>query len=154
MKVPNELLEQFPLIISFPLHWGDQDTLGHVNNLAYLRWAETARIEYFSRTGIWHGLASETRGPILANICCDFRLPLTYPDTVYAGARMSAAGNSSLKMDHRIVSGNRGAVAADLESILVWFDYIAGKPMALPAEVRTAFEDFEGKPLPRLTRNG
>ena len=48
LKPPHESLEQFPVIISFPLHWGDQDPLGHVNNIMYLRWAETTRIEYLS----------------------------------------------------------------------------------------------------------
>jgi acyl-CoA thioester hydrolase len=153
MKPPHESLEQYPVIISFPIHWGDQDALGHANNIMYLRWAETARIEYLSRTGLWHGLASETTGPILAAISCDYRLPLTYPDTVYAGTRITALGNSSFKMAHRIVSGNRGAVAADLDSTLVLFDYRAGRPLALPPAVRNAIEKLEGKPLPRLSRN-
>ena len=124
-----------------------------MNNIVYLRWAETTRVEYLSRTGVWHGSASETTGPILATISCDFRLPLTYPDTVYAGTRITALGNSSFKMEHKIVSVNRGAVAADLGSTLVWFDYSAGKPLALPAAVRNAIEKLEGKPLPLLTRN-
>jgi acyl-CoA thioester hydrolase len=127
--------------------------MGHVNNVIYLRWAETARVEYLSRAGVWDGSASQVTGPILAAISCDFRLPLTYPDTVYAGARITAIGNSSFKMEHRIVSGNRGAVAADLDSTLVWLDYSAGKPVALPHGVRNAIEKLEGKPLPRLTRN-
>ena len=56
-------------------------------------------------------------------------------------------------MEHRIVSGNRGALAAELDSTLVWFDYRASKSAALPPEVRKAIEDLEGKSLPRLTRN-
>jgi len=152
MKAPYESLELFPVIISFPLHWGDQDPLGHVNNIIYLRWAETSRIEYLSRTGVWHGAATVPTGPIVAAISCDFRLPLTYPDTVYAGARITAIGNSSFKMAHRIVSGNRGAVAADLDSTLVWFDYRAGKPVALPPKVCEAIEELEGKSLPLLAR--
>jgi acyl-CoA thioesterase FadM len=56
-------------------------------------------------------------------------------------------------MAHRIVSANRGAVAADLDSTLVWFDYRAGKPLTLPPEVRKAIEELEGKSLPLLTRN-
>ena len=153
LKMPHEFLKQFPVIISFPLHWGDQDAMGHVNNVIYLRWAESSRIEYLSRLEVWHGSTTEKAGPIVASICCDFRLPLTYPDTVYAGARITAIGNSSFKMAHRIVSSNRGAVAADLDSTLVWLDYRAGKPVALPLGVRNAIEKIECKPLPRLTRN-
>jgi acyl-CoA thioester hydrolase len=153
MKVPQTFLEEFPVVISFPIHWGDQDAMSHVNNVIYLRWAESARIEYLSRAGLWHGLASEETGPILAAVSCDYRLPLTYPDTVYAGARITALGNRSLKMANRIVSARHGAVAAEVDSTLVWFDYRAGKSMKLPAEVRHAFERLEGKPLPPITRN-
>ncbi len=154
MKPPHESLEQFPVIISFPILWGDQDALGHVNNIMYLRWAETARIEYLSRTGVWHGQASVSTGPILAAISCEYRLPLTFPDTVYVGTRITELGNSSFKMAHRIVSGNHATVAADLDSTLVWLDYSTGRPLALPAAVREAIEKLEGKHLPRLTRNG
>jgi len=153
MNERHEFLEQFPVIISFPLHWGDQDAMGHVNNVIYLRWAESSRIEYLSRLDVWHGSTTEKAGPIVASISCDFRLPLTYPDTVYVGGTITAMGNSSFKMAHRIVSGNRGAVAADLDSTLVWFDYRAGKSLALPPKVRKAIEELEGKPLPALTRN-
>jgi hypothetical protein len=71
---------------------------------------------------------------------------------VYVSASITAIGNSSFKMAHRIVSGKRGVVAADVGSTLVWLDYRAGKPLALPPKVRKAFEKLEGKPLPRLTR--
>ena len=152
MSEPHEFLKQFPVIISFPLHWGDQDAMGHVNNVIYLRWAESSRIEYLSRLDVWHGSATEKVGPIVASISCDFRLPLTHPDTVYVGATVTALGNSSFKMAHRIASGNRGAVAADLDSTLVWFDYRAGRSLPLPPEVRKAIEELEGRSLPVLTR--
>jgi acyl-CoA thioester hydrolase len=148
----HKILEHFPVVISFPLHWGEQDPLGHVNNIVYLRWAESSRIEYLRRAGAWHGSASAAAGPIVAAISCDFHVPLTYPDTVYAGASVTAMGNSSFKMAHRIVSGKRGVVAADVGSTLVWLDYRAGKPLPLPPEVRKAIEKLEGKSLPRLAR--
>jgi acyl-CoA thioester hydrolase len=148
----HKFLEHFPVVISFPLHWGEQDPLGHVNNIVYLRWAESSRIAYFRRAGVWHGSASVAAGPIVAAISCDFRVPLTYPDTVYVGASITAMGNSSFKMAHRIVSGKRGVVAAEVDSTLVWLDYRTGKPLPLPPEVHKAIEKLEGKSLPRLTR--
>ena len=148
----HKFLEHFPVVISFPLHWGEQDPLGHVNNIVYLRWAESSRIAYFRRAGVWHGSASVAAGPIVAAISCDFRVPLTYPDTVYVGASITAMGNSSFKMAHRVVSGKRGVVAADVDSTLVWLDYRTGRPLAMPPEVRKAIEKLEGKSLLRLTR--
>ena len=153
MKTSHNLLEHFPVIISLPLQWGDQDSLSHVNNIIYFRWAESARIDYLTRANAWDGSATVKAGPSLASISCDFRFPLTYPDTIQVGASITALGNSSFKMAHRIISANRGIIAADLDSTLVWIDYATGKPLALPAKLREAIEKLEGKRLPALTRN-
>ena len=153
MKTPHQSLDQFPVIISLPVQWGDQDALSHVNNIVYLRWAESSRIEYLWRAGAWDGSAGVTAGPILAAISCEYRLPMIYPDTVNVGTRITAIGNSSFKMEHRIVSANRKVVAADLDSTLVWVDYRTGKSVSLPTEMRKAIEELEGRSLPRLTRN-
>lgn len=152
MKTPHEGLEEFPLIVSYPVQWGDQDALSHVNNIIYLRWAEGARIEYLAGIGAWDGSAKVERGPILATITCDFRFSVTFPDTVYTGSRIVALGNSSFNMLHRIVSARHRAVAAELDSTLVWLDYSTGKPVPLPSDLRRAIEEFEGKTLPPLSR--
>ncbi len=153
MKTPHKLLEHFPVIVPLPLQWGDQDALGHVNNVVYFRWAETARIAYLTQAKAWDGSAIVEEGPILAAIHCDFRFPLTYPDTIQVGASITAIGNSSFTMAHRIVSAGRGIVAADLDSTLVWIDYRSGKSVTLPAQLREAIEKLEGRRLPVLTRN-
>ncbi len=145
--MPSDALREFPLVITIPVEWGDQDALGHVNNVIYLRWSETGRIEYLSRLGLWNGSAAERFGPILANITCNFRYPLTYPDSVHVGTRVVSIGNSSFKMTHRIVSEKLGIVAADLESTLVWIDYEANKSIRVPAEMREAIEKLEGTEL-------
>ena len=118
MNTSHKLLEHFPVIISLPLQWGDQDPLSHVNNIIYFRWAESARIAYLTRANAWEGSATVEAGPILAAIHCDFRFPLTYPDTIQVGAGITALGNSSFKMAHRVVSAGRGIVAADRKSVV------------------------------------
>jgi len=149
----TKFLEHFPVIISLPLQWGDQDALGHVNNIIYFRWAESARIDYLTRAHAWDGSANAEAGPILAAISCEFRFPLTFPDAIQVGASITALGNSSFKMEHRIVCAGGGIVAADLASTLVWIDYSTGKAIALPSKVPDAIEKLEGKRPPVLTRN-
>ena len=52
-------LAGYPLVIDWPVQWGDQDAFGHVNNTIYFRWFETVRIEYFERIGFNALLTSE-----------------------------------------------------------------------------------------------
>ncbi len=135
-----------PVVATFPLLWGDQDKFGHVNNVVYLRWAETARVEYLARIGLWDAMLSATSvGPILASISCDYRRPLTYPDTVHVDARVTYIGTSSFRMRHRIVSERLGAVVAEVDSTVVAFDYKRAKSVPLPPDSRRAIEALEGR---------
>jgi len=45
-------LADHPVVITWPVQWGDQDAFGHVNNVVYFRWMESARIAYFRQAGV------------------------------------------------------------------------------------------------------
>ncbi|MGA2114087.1 MAG: thioesterase family protein [Bryobacteraceae bacterium] len=146
MKLWHESLTGYPVIVTIPLLWGDQDAFGHVNNIVYLRWCETARVEYLLRVGLWPPLPPAGVGPILASITCDFKRALTFPDSVYIGARVTRVGNRSLQMQHRVVSKALDMVAAEVESAVVVLDYSLGKAVPVPEECRKAIEDLETNP--------
>lgn len=139
----NGYLSDYPVILWVPVHWGEQDALGHVNNICYLRWSETARVDYLIRIGAWQGLEKDGVGPILANISCDYKRPVTYPDTVLVGARVERIGNTSMRMVHRIVSTAGGDVTAQVSSVLVIYDYKTGKPVRVSDEIREAVARIE-----------
>jgi acyl-CoA thioester hydrolase len=138
----NEALAEFPVIITVPVLWGDQDAFGHVNNVVYLRWCETARIDYLRRVGLWELLKAEQVGPIVASIACNFRKPVEYPDEVQIGARVTKIGNTSFVMIHRVWSRALG-LAADATSTLVVYDYKTGKAVRAPDPVREAIRKLE-----------
>jgi acyl-CoA thioester hydrolase len=137
-----EALEEYPVVITVPVLWGDQDAFGHVNNIIYLRWCETARIDYLRRVGLWEMLKAEGVGPIVASIGCDFRKPVEYPDEMRIGARVTKIGNSSFVMVHSVWSRAVG-LAADATSTLVVYDYKSGKAVRAPDPVREAIRQLE-----------
>jgi acyl-CoA thioester hydrolase len=150
-KPPAELA-LFPAVIQLPVQWGDQDAFGHVNNIMYFRWFESARIAYLERIGLGDkhagALASgENVGPILAAIGCNYRRQIKYPDTVIVGARITRIGRSSLTMSHVVWSNIHQAIAADGESTIVVFDYTANQPKRVPDEFRALIEKLEGRKL-------
>jgi len=125
--------------------WGDQDAFNHVNNLAYLRWCESARVEYLVRIGLFPQLPPRGVGPIIASLTCHYRRPLNYPDTVVVGTRVTSIGNASFRMEHRIVSLATGELAAEIDSAMVTLDYGSGKSVRVPEEVRQAITELEGR---------
>jgi acyl-CoA thioester hydrolase len=156
MKHHHEALAGFPVVVTIPVLWGDQDAFAHVNNIVYLRWCETARVEYMQRVGMWVPVPPQGVGPILASIKCDFKLPLNFPDTVHVGARITRIGNSSMQMVHHIVSHKRDELAALADSTIVMLDYSAGRSSPVTAKIRSKIEEIEGRefaaplPAPRL----
>jgi acyl-CoA thioester hydrolase len=139
------VLVGFPVVVVQPVQWGEQDLLGHVNHVTYFRWYETARIAYFLKVGLMEMHKQERIGPILASVANDYRRQLTYPDTVHIGARIIRIGSSSMQMEHKILSQNEQALAAEGTSTVVIFDYQANKSHPVPARIRHAIENLEGR---------
>ncbi len=139
------VLAAFPIVIVQPVQWGEQDPLGHVNHVTYFRWYETARIAYFLKVGLMDMHKHERIGPILASVANDYRRQITYPDTVHIGVRITRIGRSSMEMEHKIVSQNEHAIAAEGTSTLVVFDYQTNKSHPVPARIRHAIESLEGR---------
>jgi acyl-CoA thioester hydrolase len=139
-------LDGFPVVFSIAVQWGEQDAFGHVNNVVYFRWCETARIYYLERIGLFEMLEKERIGPIVASIGCNYRQPVTFPDTMHIGAAVSKIGKSSFKMDHKLVTEKLGHVA-DAESTLVVYDYTLNKPHPVPDHIRAAIARIEGREL-------
>src|SRR5438876_11804880 len=144
---PPELADH-PLVITWPVQWGDQDAFGHVNNIVYFRWMESARIEYFRQAGVQSVVAQQGTGPILASVKCDFRRQLTYPDTLLISASITSFGRTSMKMVHRIYSTAQQAVAAEGDSTIVMFDYTLQRPVVVSDDIRKKIERIESRPVP------
>lgn len=124
-----------PVILDLPIAWGEMDALQHVNNIIYFRYFESARFAYFERLGMreWmeHGI-----GPILASTSCNFRAPLTFPDTIAVAARTTAIREHAFIMQYRIWSPKLARIAAEGEGVLVTYDYRAGQKVKVPEELR------------------
>lgn len=145
--MPDDPFAQFPTVITLPVQWGDQDAFQHVNNTVYLRWCESARIAYLANVGLSELMTREKIGPILAAITCNYRRPVTFPDTIRCGARITRLGRSSLSMEHVIYSEALLAIAADAQSTLVAFDYERQVSQPISDDVRRKIEEIEGRSL-------
>jgi acyl-CoA thioester hydrolase len=141
----DSVLAGFPIVVRWPVQWGDQDAFGHVNNTIYFRWFETCRIEYLERVGLRAMTATNQIGPILAAIRCQYRRPVVFPDTVHIAARVTRLGRSSFDMEHRLFSEAQGVLAAEGDSTIVVFDYAQQRSSPMDDGMRQAFEAMEGR---------
>jgi len=136
-------LGSWPVSVEFPVHWGDMDSFGHVNNAVYLTWFESARIAYF-REIRQKFVTPDGVGPILARMEIDYRLPVKFPDTVRCAATVTSLGNSSYRMAYRLHSEAHGGFAAEGDSVVVMVNYGTGRSVPLSDELRSAIQNLEG----------
>jgi len=141
----RESLRGFPVIVpAVPVAWGEMDAFNHVNNAVYFRWFETARIAYFERIGLLDHMRATGVGPILAETRCRYRRPLSFPDTLTLGARVSEVDAAGFMMQYRVGSAALGTHAAEGDGRIVIFDYEAGRKAALPEAIREAIHALDG----------
>ncbi len=143
---PEELLRDYPVRIPISVRWGDMDAFQHVNNVVYMRYFESVRVAYFEETAVMveSGIPRGV-GPILASASVRYKAPVTYPDALYAGIRVSALSTDRFTMEFAIVSETLGRVAASGDGVIVSYDYDDGVKALLPSAWRTAIERIEGR---------
>ena len=139
----KNLLQNCPVVIETPIAWGQMDAFRHLNNTTYFRFFESARIAYFERLNFLEYMEETGVGPILASTNCRFKIPLTYPDTVSIGTRVSTIEDDRFTMEYFVVSHNHQKVAADGTGLIVCFNYTENKKTSIPDELKRRIEQLE-----------
>jgi acyl-CoA thioester hydrolase len=131
----QQFLSNYPVVIRQPVAWGDMDACRHVNNTVYFRYFENVRLEFFERLD-WRAFEKESGvGPIVARAQARFRRPVTFPDTLWIGARVLSMQEDRFTLEHRIVSEAQADWVTEGQVVVVTFDYAKQKKAALPEEL-------------------
>lgn len=136
------------IITKIPVLWGDMDGFGHVNNIIYLKWCETSRIELFR--SIWNykiGNMEEVLerggiGPILANFNMDYKYPVKYPDEIKIETYLTHIGNSSMGIGHELFSQNNDKLVAKANSVVVMLNYISNDKVIIDDKDREILSKY------------
>ncbi len=137
-------LEAYPVIKEIEVAWGEMDAYGHVNNAVYFRYFESTRIRYLEQAGLIELMAATNVGPILSETRARFKAPVTFPDKLMIGARVSAISGDRFTMQYAIMSEKSGRIVTEGEALIVCFDYNLGAKAAVPQLVIDAIEQLEG----------
>ncbi len=138
------MLEGFPLLSRFSVPFADIDMLHHVNNVAYIRWAEMMRAEYFAR--VMGEAIDGNHGMIQANISFTYEKQLAYREQIAVGCKVSRMGTKSWDFSYEIWSETFVHRAAYGTTTVVAFDFEAQRTIVVPDSWRAAIEAFERGP--------
>lgn len=129
----------YPLVYTQPVAWGDMDAFGHVNNVMYYRYVESARLAYIEHTGI---LSADVLTVVASNQC-KYLKPVFYPDTLKITASIEEIRTSGFKMTYQIWSTTQNTWVASAEAIMVVVDKNTLKKQAIPNNIKNKIIELE-----------
>lgn len=141
----DELLADFTTITEIQVAWGEMDALQHVNNAVYFRYFETARLDYFKKINLLVNLKQNHIGPVLGHTECRYKAPVTYPDTLLIGSRVTDLQDDRFTMEYHIVSKTTGKVTTVGSATCVMFDFQHHTKASIPDEIKQAILSTEEK---------
>ncbi|MEG0170902.1 MAG: thioesterase family protein [Acinetobacter sp.] len=125
-------LSVYPIIHQQTVAWGDMDAFGHVNNVQYYRYIESARIAYLMALNIF----DQDILTVVASSQCKYLSPVFYPDVLHVGARIEELRNSAFRMHYVLWSEAQNQMVAVGEAVMVCVDKVTSKKQMIPELVR------------------
>ncbi len=142
-RLPPSSRASFRLLYSITTRWKDNDAYGHVNNVEYYSWFDTA----VNRFLIENGTLDVVRSPVVGLMVesgCRYHSSISYPDEVAIGVRVTKLGTSSVRYELAAFRNDEAAASADGFLVHVYVDRTTQRPVPIPDAARTVLQRLTG----------
>jgi acyl-CoA thioester hydrolase len=139
MPAVRSRIETFPYLLPLTTRWMDNDVYGHVNNVQYYSYFDTAVNNYLIKKGWLDIRAGEVVG-LVVETKCTYHASVAFPDELEVGLRVERLGNSSVRYGIGIFKKGEKEAAAEGYFIHVYVDRKSNAPVSLPADLRQILE--------------
>ena len=129
----------YPAFLAIPTRWMDNDAYGHVNNVTYYSYFDTAVNEHLIRAGGLSIRDGEAIGMVVET-ACRFHKSLSFPEIVDAGFRVATVGRASVVYEIALFRQTDDDAAATGRFVHVWVDRADRRPIDVPPRIREALE--------------
>lgn len=129
----------FRVFRDIPTRWADNDVYGHVNNVVYYSWFDTAVNAYLIEQGALDIHQGQTIG-LVVETQCNYFSPLAFPQVVQAGIRVAKLGRSSVRYEIGLFAQGEAMSAAVGHFVHVYVDKTTRRPCEVPAVLRAALK--------------
>jgi acyl-CoA thioester hydrolase len=131
----------YPYSVGVPLRWKDNDVYGHVNNVEYYSFFDTAINEFLIGTGELDIHAGSVIG-ICAESHCEFKAPVAFPNRVTVRLGVEHLGTSSVRYRLLLTLDSHDEVLAEGYFVHVFVDRRTRKSTPIPPALRGALESL------------
>lgn len=127
--------EDFRYDYTVGTRWGDHDSYGHVQNIVYYSFFDSAISHFLVGQGTLDIDSSPVIGLIVES-SCTFLSPITFPDVVTVGLRITHLGNSSVRYELGIFRNDESEASAMGYVVYVYVDRATNAPVPIPQRIR------------------
>lgn len=135
-------IHEFPHKQSITTRWRDNDVYGHVNNVVYYSWFDTAVNGYLLEQKVLDFKKGEIVGLVVETQCNYFK-PVAFPDKITAGVAVSKIGNSSVRYKVGIFKDDETDACAAGHFVHVYVDAASHTPVSIPDSLRAVLEKIQ-----------
>ena len=121
--------------------WMDNDVYGHVNNVVYYSFFDTAVNGLLMEAGVLDIHHGEVIG-LVVETQCNYFAPIAFPQAVTAGVRVAQLGRSSVRYEIGLFAGDAADSAAAGHFIHVYVDRATRRPVPLPEPLRAVLQSW------------
>ena len=136
-KLQPGLRGAYKHFLDIPTRWMDNDVYGHVNNVVYYSYFDTAVNGYLIEAS-GTDIRDLSAIGIVAETSCRFIGELSFPDTIHAGLAIEKLGNSSVIYRIGLFRNEESAPAAIGRFVHVYVDAASRRPVPVPPQIRAA----------------
>jgi acyl-CoA thioester hydrolase len=122
--------------------WMDNDAYGHVNNVVYYSWFDTAVNAHLIEQGALDIHQGETIG-LVVETQCNYFAPVAFPQTVEAGLRVAKIGASSVRYEVGVFLQGEPLTVAKGHFVHVYVDRATRRPSEVPAPLKKVLEALQ-----------
>lgn len=119
--------------------WHDNDIYGHVNNVVYYSYFDSAVNTYLIERGGLDIHEGEVVGFVVSS-SCDYFASIAFPDALEVGLRVGKLGNSSVQYELAIFKAGESQACAAGRFVHVFVDRASNRPTPIPNGLRQALE--------------
>ncbi len=129
--------ERYPAFRAITTRWMDNDVYGHVNNVVYYSFFDTAVNQWLVEQGVLDIHHGEVIGLVVETQCRYFA-PLQFPQRIDTGIRVAHLGRSSVRYEVGLFAEGEPQAAAAGHFVHVYVDRATRRPVPLPATLQAA----------------
>lgn len=131
----------YKLSLELRIDWGDLDMYEHVNNVSYMQYLQSGRVNFWEASGIHEFYQSSNQGTMLVSTKCDFKKSLQYPGKAIVKTKLDFIGNKSFGLKH-IILNEKGDLCAEGQDIVVCFDFEKNETFPVPDWMKEKISEF------------